>query len=147
MVSESFLVNIVTVVALTILVGTLLLPKRGRYAVHSLMLLALGTLPILYRLEIINFTFGEAGIIKYVVAVVVVFTARSLVMEGVKEESFVKWLSILMGVVIIVLTAVPALHSLGALTFTIPQYPPLVDNIIYIAAAVLLFAGIFLTKE
>lgn len=147
MVSEAFIINVVTIITLLILVGTFLLPKIIRYAVHGLILLALGLIPLLYQFAIIDFTFGDAGIIKYVVAVVLVFTARSLILEGVKEESFVRWVSIIMGILIILLTAIPALHKLGALTFTIPEYPAIVDSVIYIIAAVFLFAGMFLAKD
>jgi hypothetical protein len=147
MVSEAFVTNIVTIIILLVLVVTFILPRKVRYGVHSAILLILGLLPLLYALKIIGFTFGEAGIIKYVIAVVIVFTGRSLVVEGVKEEGPMRWISIVMGVLIIILTAVPALHKLGALTFTIPSYPLIVDHIIYIIAAGLLFAGIFLEQD
>ncbi len=147
MVSESFITNIVTIVILIILVGTFALPKKIRYAVHALFLLVLGLIPLLFSLEVIGFTFGEAGIIKYVVAVVVVFTARSLIMEGVKEEGSLRWVSIIAGIIIIILSVTPSLYQLGALTFTIPSYPPLIDQIVYIIAAILLTLGIFLSSD
>ena len=147
MVSEAFLINAVTIVVLLILVGTFILPKKLRYVVHGIMLFALGIIPLLYEFRVIGFTFGDAGIIKYVVAVVVVFTARSLVMEGIKEESAIKWVSIVAGVCIILLTAIPALHNLGALTFTIPEYPAIIDHLVYVIAAILLFAGTFFTND
>ena len=147
MVSEAFIINTVTIITLLILVVTFLLPKKIRYAVHGIILLVLGLIPILYSAGFINFTFGEAGIIKYVVAVVVVFTARSLIIEGIHEESKIKYVSIIMGILIILLTAIPALHKLGALTFTIPEYPPMIDYIVYIIAAILLFIGIFIAED
>ena len=147
MVSEAFIINLVTIITLIILVTTFFFPKAIRYAIHGLILLVLGLIPLLYQFGVINFTFGEAGIIKYVIAVVIVFTARSLIMEGIKEERVIKWVSIVMGVLIVLLTAIPALHKLGALTFTIPEYPMIVDSFIYIVAAILLFAGIFFVND
>ena len=144
---SALITNLVTVVVLLVLVGTFVLPTKFRYGVHGLILFVLGLVPILFALDVIGFTFGEAGIIKYVIAVVVVFTARSLVVQGVKEEGPMRWITIIMGVVIIILTAVPALHQLGALTFTIPQYPSVVDNIIYVLASALLFVGIFIAED
>jgi hypothetical protein len=147
MVSEAVVTNIVTIVILLILVGTFILPKRARRGVHGLILLFLGFVPLLYSLNVINFTFGEAGIIKYVVAVVVVFTARSLIIEGMQEEGTLRWISIILGIFIILLTAIPALHKLGALTFTIPEYPAIIDHIVYIIASVFLFIGMFMAKD
>ncbi|MBN1544971.1 hypothetical protein JW898_05940 [Candidatus Woesearchaeota archaeon] len=147
MVSEAFITNTVTIIVLAILIGTFALPKKIRYAVHALFLLSLGLLPILYALDVIGFTFGEAGIIKYMVSVVVVFTARSLIVEGVNEEGPMRWASIIAGVVIIMLVSVPALHSMGALTFTIPKYPALIDHILYVIASVLVILGIFMSHE
>ena len=147
MASEAFITNIVTIVILVILVGTFALPKKIRYAVHAIFLFALGISPLLFSLGVIGFTFGEAGIIKYVVAVVVVFTARSLIAEGVKEKGALRWVSVIAGIVIIILAVTPRLYQLGALTFTIPSYPPLIDQIVYVIAAVLLTLGIFLSHD
>ncbi|MBU2561825.1 MAG: hypothetical protein KKD17_06005 [Nanoarchaeota archaeon] len=147
MVSEAFVTNTVTILFLSVIVGTFALPKKIRYVIHGLFLFALGLIPILYTLNVLSFTFGEAGIIKYVVAVVVVFTARSLIMEGVHEEGPMRWVSIISGIIIIILVTVPTLHKLGALTFTIPEYPQIIDQVIYIIASILLFIGIFLSKS
>lgn len=147
MVSEAFITNIVTIVILLILVGTFALPKKIRYGVHAIFLLFLGIIPLLYSLQIISFTFGDAGIIKYVVAVVVVFTGRSLIAEGVKEEGKLRWVSIISGIIVIILAVTPRLYELGALTFTIPEYPELIDNIVYIVAAILLTMGIFMSND
>ncbi|MBW2964544.1 hypothetical protein KY363_03720 [Candidatus Woesearchaeota archaeon] len=147
MVSEAFVTNAVTLVAVLILVGTFFLPKKVRYAVHGLILLLLGIIPILYQFNVVGFTFGEAGIWKYLIAVVVIFTARSLIMEGVKEESSFKWVSIIFGIIVVILVTIPALNKVEALTFTIPEYPAIIDHIIYVIAAILLFVGLFMSKS
>ncbi len=147
MVSEAALTNIVTAVVVIALLSTAIMPKRMNYGFNGILLLLLGGIPLLHDLGVLPFTFGEAGIIKYVVTVVVIFAAKSLIAEGIKEEHTLRWVTITAGIVIAVLALVPTLYELGALTFTIPEYPGMVNQIIYLVAAILLFAGIFLAKK
>lgn len=147
MVSESLIINMVTVVVVGVLVATGLMPKKIKYAVNALIIFALGILPLLYRLDVIGFTFGEAGIIKYVVAVVVVYTAQNLISEGIKEEHAIKWITITVGVLVIIMALVPTLHQMGALTFTLPEYPEIINYVMYTVAGLLLFVGVFLSRS
>ncbi|MBW2971779.1 hypothetical protein KY359_01965 [Candidatus Woesearchaeota archaeon] len=147
MVSEALITNIVTVVVLALLVSTGLMPKKPKYAVNAGILLLMGLIPILYALRVLPFTFGEAGIIKYVVAVVAVYAGQNLISEGIKEEHALRWISVVFGILIILLAVVPSLYQLGALTFTFPEYPPLVNHIMYVLAGLLLITGIFLARD
>ncbi|MFC1741428.1 hypothetical protein ACFL3V_02745 [Nanoarchaeota archaeon] len=146
MVSEGFITNVVTIVILIVLVATFCIGKKARYAVHGTILLLLGLIPILHEFGVLGFTFGDAGIWKYMLAVVVIFAARSLIAEGIKEESRFKWVSISFGALVIILVTVPALNKLGALTFSIPKYPVIIDHFIYVVAAILLYVGIFISN-
>jgi len=145
--AADLIVNIVSIIVIAVLISTALLPKKLNYAVNGCILLLLGLIPILFELEVIPFTFGEAGIIKYTVTVVVMFSAKTLIVEAVKEEHALRWITLSMGVLLVILSIVPSLHALGALTFTIPNYPPMVNNIMYVVASLFLFVGIFLARS
>lgn len=143
---DSWVTNVVTIIVLLLLVATFLIPKKIRHVVHSLLLLTVGLIPLLYTLGVIPFTFGEAGIVKYAVTFIVAMAAKDLIADALKIEGPMKYIIIVLGATIVVLAAIPSLHAVGALTFTLPEYPPIVDNILHIVVAVTLFISIFLKE-
>lgn len=139
--------DIITIVICVILLVTLVLPKKIRYGVFAAFLFILGGIPLLYLMGLIGITFAEAPIIKYVTTFVVVLAGRSLFMEGVKMESEFKWAAISLGVIIIILTTIPSLHAAKALSFGLPEFPELINHILYIISGGCLIAGIFFISE
>jgi hypothetical protein len=143
---SGWVTNVVTVVVLLALVSTFLIPKKIRHVVHSIMLLTIGLFPLLYHLGVLPFTFGEAGIVKYAVTFIVAMAAKDLIADALKIEGPMRYVVIVLGSTIVILAAIPSLFALGALTFTLPEYPSIVDNILHIIVGVTLFVTIFLKE-
>ena len=136
--------SITSIVVVLALIGSLLLPKKIHYAFNGIVLMLLGILPFMYRAGMIRFDITAIPVVNYVVAFIIVIAGRELIMEGIKEEKkAVKYPSIIVGLVIIILTTIPVLFSMGAIGFNIPPYPPIINNVIYVVAGIFMIIGIF----
>jgi hypothetical protein len=99
---------------------------------------------------LIAFNVDEYPILHYAAYFFIAFAAKDLFKEAFKEkESILKIPSMIFAIFLLFFTAIPTLHKLGVIDFTLPQLP-LINNIIYIVSGVFLIIGIFTlmaTKE
>ena len=145
---DPVLLNIISIAAVIIVIGTFFLPKKVQYMLHAFFLLLLGSVPILYYFKVIGFSMADLVALRYIITLVVVMSGRELIVSGMHENhKGIRHASIAIGVVIITITVVPALATFGAITFSLPQYPAAIDSILYITGSILLFAGTFLAGE
>ncbi len=136
--------NTTAIILVILFIGTLMLPKLWKYIVNGLLLVSLGVLPILHSFGRISFNPLEFPLFEYFILVMVILCGRELIVEGVREESpFFKWSSISLGILLITMTTIPALYSMGAIDFTLPAIPDVILYGIYIVAGVLLAVGAF----
>jgi len=139
--------NIISITLVIILIITLILPKKIRGIVHAIFLFLFGLIPILFRLKLLGVTFEDTPQLAYAVLFIIVIAGRTMMVEGIKIESKVKWPIIIFGVIIIILTTIPALHDLGALSFTLPPWSTIINEIIYVFAAVFLVIVTFMADS
>jgi len=145
MVSETLIQNSVAIGIVSILGIALILPKKIKFITNGIVLTILGILPILQEMGKITFNPIEIPVFQYVLMILIIFCGRELISEGVRERMMaLKLTSIILGIVLISMTTIPALHNLGAISFTLPEIPQLILSIIYIISGLFLAGGSFI---
>ncbi|MFT4303745.1 MAG: hypothetical protein ACMXYG_04210 [Candidatus Woesearchaeota archaeon] len=148
MIDEAFIMNVTAVIAVLVFTMTLMLPKIWKYFANGLILLALGVIPFLHGLGLVNFNTYTIPIFQYLVLIIAIFAGRELIIEGFKgEEGAVGLVSIFAGIILIVITTVPALYNFGAITFTLPAIPDEIIYGFYAFAGLMLALGAFTLKD
>jgi len=131
-----------------LLLLTFFLAQRLQYIFHAVFLLAMGLAPLLYYLGFVSLNIRDLIALKYIITLVIVMSGRELIRHGMKErQKGLKQISIVMGIAIIVATAIPALATFGSITFRFPEYPFVIDSILYIAGAAMLAIGTLVAGE
>jgi hypothetical protein len=142
------LVNIVSLLAVILLMGTFFFKQKIQFIIYSVFMFLMGLTPILHYFGAAPFNPGDFVALKYVLALVIVMSGRELIRNGMAEDQKgLKQTTIAIGILIIILVFLPALGETGALTFKLPNYPWLIDSILYIAGSILLMIGMFITHE
>lgn len=127
---------------------TMVIKKKLRYAISGLFLISLGVLPILYNNEIISFDIGEFSIIRFIAYFFVIFAAKDLFKEGFTEKNIkLKIPTMIFAILLIIFTTIPTLNSMNILAINIPDYPVMIDYMIYIISGLFLIVGIFALIE
>ncbi|MBW2992000.1 hypothetical protein KY345_02160 [Candidatus Woesearchaeota archaeon] len=135
--------NIISMSVVALLFLSLLLPKKIHYFASGLTLISLGALPLLYDLKFIGINIAEYPVINYAAYFLVVLAAKDLLIEGFKEkESPLRIPSIILALTLLLLTSLPTLNKLRAIDFVL-EYPPLIDQILYMLCGLFLIIGIF----
>lgn len=142
--------QIISIFIVILLFLSLLLSKKIHYFIAGLLLIFLGSAPYLYEYSIIPFNIMDFPVFNFTAYFFIVFASKDLFKEGFKEkESALKWPSLILAIVLIVLTTIPTLNKLQVIDFVL-EYPPVVDHVIYIVSGLFLLIGIFTiiaTKE
>ena len=147
---EEYMVQGVSLLVIFVLILTNMLTKKLHYFVGGVMLITLGTVPLLYENYVIDFHATQYKIFHYAAYALIGFATHDLFSEGLKEKtSSLKYPTLVFASVFLIVKFIELLHSLDIIPFKV-NYPPVVDHIIYIVAGVLLLVGIFTllaTKE
>jgi 4-amino-4-deoxy-L-arabinose transferase-like glycosyltransferase len=141
--NEIFMILIYAVV-IFLLFLTMVMKKKVHYAISGLMLILLGVLPILYNNRIIDFNIESFSIMKFIAYFFVLFAARDLFKEGFQEENIkLKIPTMLFAIALLIFTTIPTLNNMNVLVIDLPNYPPMVDYVIYIISGIFLIFGMF----
>jgi uncharacterized membrane protein YozB (DUF420 family) len=136
--------SVLSLVIVIALVGSLMLPKKLHYVFNGIVLILMGVMPMMYNARIISINIESMAIVQYMLTFIIVVAGRELIKEGIKEENkMMKWASILVGVFIITFTTIPALYAMGAIGFTMPNFPPELNYGLYITAGIFMLVGVF----
>lgn len=140
--------NLVPFIGLVVLIATFFLKARTQHFLHSVFITFFGIMSLLFNFGVIGFNPLGITSLKYILTLVVVMAGRELIRKGVVEKSHgTGSMSIWFGICIILAVLVPAMAEVGALTFRLPEYPGIIDSMLYIAGGVLLFIGAAKTGE
>ncbi len=139
------LIDILTGFTLVFLLLMLVLPKKIHYSLSGVILIILGSIPILNLLKYSNFNLSEFPVLDFVVYFIIVVAGKDLFKAGVEEEkrNILKFPSMILGLFMITLTSIPKLYKLGVIPWNLPPYPAILDSILYIICGVFLIIGIF----
>jgi len=139
--------NIISITIVIILIITLILPKKIRYITHSIFLLMFGLVPIFYKLGLLGVTFSDAPQLAYAVLFIIVIAGRTLIVEGIRIEGGIKFFFMTVGILIIIMTTIPVLHQVDALSFGLPKIPPIINEVLYVISGITLIVLTFMIEK
>lgn len=111
-------------------------------------MLSTGVIHLLFEFNVIDFNVRETPLLLFVIAFVVTATSKELIQESIKERGIImKSVTFFVGLTLIILVLIPELYHLGAINFNIPDYPFIVNALIYLAAGLVAIIAPFLVQE
>jgi hypothetical protein len=141
---------VTNIVALGVLGGfgaTFVLPKFARHLVHSLFLIGLGLIPVLYELYVIDFQIPDFAIITYVVTAIIMLTGGTLLKDGFHEGGTFGYTAMVFGIIIMLNVLIPTMYKINAITFDVPSYPPIINSVLYLVSGIMLLISTFILGE
>ncbi|MFC1741111.1 hypothetical protein ACFL3V_01065 [Nanoarchaeota archaeon] len=134
----SLVVQVISIVIVAGLFLLMVLWKKAHYVIGGLTLCAISTLTVLFKIGKTTFDVGQYPILHYAVYFFVAFAGKDLIKEGFKEkESALKWPSLILGVVLIVITTIPTLKKMHVIEWALPKS-------VYVDASIYAIAGLFM---
>jgi len=143
-IGPDFIGQVISLIVVILLFLSMLLTKKAHYAISGLTLISLGLFPLLYNNYIIPLDITRYPVINFAAYFLVIFASRDLFKEGMKEkQSLLKVPSIVFAGTLIILTTIPTLYNMQVISFNLPEYAPMINQVIYIASGLFLLIGIF----
>ncbi len=139
--------NIIVIAAAVLLIVSLRLSKKPKHLVLGAILIVYGGIKLLSYHEVIQFNIPRIPVITYIISIVVTVGGASLVLDSFKEKSFLKWISLTFGFIAVVLSVIPTLYQINAITFDIPSYPEFINFYLYLSAGLLLIIAAFIVGD
>ena len=147
MVETTLLSNLTSISILVLYVVILAFPRVLKYSANGLLLIIIGGMSLMYEFGLINYDIIAIPIMKYLLLLMVALSAKELCSSGFKEHGKLRFISIFLAVLLIIITTIPALYSINAITFNLPEIPMIVLNCLYIMAGIVLVIGAFMFKK
>jgi hypothetical protein len=140
--------DVIALATVFILVMIELIPEKPQRIVWGILLFLLGLFPFLKMIGWIKLDIYSLNLMKFVAIFIVIIVGELLFTEGLKETNlWLKIVSMIMGVVIIMLTSIPWMNEFDALSFQLPAYAPAIDFVLYLIAGGLTIVGAFLSEH
>ena len=139
--------NIIVIALAVLLIVSLRLAKKPKHLILGALLIGYGGIKLLSYHEVIQFNIPSIPIIIYTLSIVVTVGGASLILDSFKEKSFLKWISLALGFIAVVLSVIPTLHQINAITFEIPSYPEFINFYLYFSAGILLIIAAFIAED
>ena len=140
-----FVSNIIVIAIALGFLASLKLSNKPKYILYGLVLTVIGAFRLLNYYEFVAVEIPKLPIVSYAVSAVALVVGGGLIIESIRERSIIRWSSFLLGVAIVILSVVPTLYDLNAITFNIPSYPQVVNFYLHVSAGFLLLIGVFIT--
>ena len=136
----------ITVIVLSYLLVSIVINKQFNYLFSGILIIFLGIFPFVRDSGMIGFDITLYPVFNFAAYFIVVFAARDFVSEGFKESSFnnLKWPIFFVGFCLLIFTTIPTLYSMNVLSFNLPVYPQIFNNIIYIICGIFLIITDFI---
>jgi len=135
---------IITLSVLIYLTLSIVINKKINYFLSGILIFLIGLLPFLSNSELINFNIGLYPIFNFAAYFIIVFAARDFLSEGFKEKwSFMKYPVLIMGLLLYILTTIPTLYAMNIISFEIPVYPEMFNNVLYLICGLFLMISDF----
>jgi len=139
--------NIIVIALAVLLIVSLRLAKKPKHLILGAILIAYGVIKLLSYYGAIQFNIPRMPVITYILSIVVTVGGASLILDSFKEKSFLKWISLAFGFVAVVLSVIPTLYQINAITFEIPSYPEFINFYLYFSAGLLLIIAAFIAED
>ena len=135
--------NIIIILVAFALFLTLKLPRTPKHIFYGLILLGVGGIKLFNYYNFVAFDIPNIPLITYALNIAVMVSGGSLIFDGFKEGAIIGGSSFILGVVIILLSLIPTLYNLNAITFVLPLYPEFINYYLHIASGIFLFIATF----
>jgi len=145
--AAEIITNVIAVAVAVLLIVSLRLAKKPKHLILGAVLIVYGVIKLLSYHEIINFNIPKIPIITYLLSIVVTVGGASLILDSFREKSFLRWISLALGFVAVVLSVIPTLYQINAITFEIPSYPEFINFYLYFSAGLLLIIAAFIAED
>jgi hypothetical protein len=140
--------NIIALAVSFAFIISLLLPHKIHAMINGAILLAVGITHLLFELFVIEFDIRQTPILIFVIVFVVMVTAKELIQESIREKGkAMKGITFIAGVGLIILVLVPELYHYGAINFNLPDYPFIINAVLYIIAGIVAIIAPFLAEK
>jgi hypothetical protein len=146
MVAE-IITNVAVILVVVLLVVTLRISKRPKHIILGIILILYGGLKASSYHEILKFDIPDLPVITYMISIVVTVGSAHLILDSIKEKSVLRWASLTIGILVIVLSVTPTLYELNAITFVLPSYPEFINFYLYVITGILLLIAAFIVKD
>jgi hypothetical protein len=148
--AANLLVQIGAILVVIFIFVLMIVWKRMHYVISGVTLSAVGILTFLLHFGKIKFDVGDYPILIFALYFYIAFAGKDLIKEGFKEkESKLKYPSIILGIILVLINIVPTLHKLHVIDWVLPQNL-ILDATIYTVSGLFLIIGAFTilaTKE
>ena len=139
--------NIIVIAVAVLLIVSLRLAKKPKHMILGAILIVYGGSKLLSYHEVIQFNIPGIPIIIYALSIVVTVGGASLILDSFKEKHFLRWISLALGFIAVVLSIIPTLYQINAITFEIPSYPEFINFYLYFSAGILLIIAAFIAED
>ncbi len=137
-----FISNIAVIAIAVGFAFSLRLSDAPKYLIYGAILTAVGAIGLLNYYGAIALEIPKLPIVTYAVNITAVLVGGGLMRESLMERPAIRWPSFFLGMAIVILTVVPTLYALNAITFNIPSYPGVINYYLHASAGMLLLVGI-----
>jgi hypothetical protein len=142
---DDILLNIISAIIVIGLFVIHIFSKKVHYFISGISLILIGLLDILFIYYIIDFDINTLPAIAFALYFILFFAGKDLFVESIKEDNnSLKYFTLIIAILIILLTTIPTLSKFGVINFNLPDYPNIVDSIINIVAGITLIIGTFI---
>ncbi|MBU0461074.1 MAG: hypothetical protein KJ574_00650 [Nanoarchaeota archaeon] len=143
---------IVSVISIGVVIGLFALhifSKKIHYFVGGLILAGMGVLELLFGFGVVSLDINEYPVVHFAVYFMVVFAGKDLLKEGFHEgQPYLRYPSIILALILIIITTIPTLNTFGVISYVLPEYPHILDMVLYILSGIFLLIGtFFIIKE
>ncbi len=134
--------DIIAIAAVIGLVLIELLPEKPQRFLWGILLTTFGILPLLNMYNVFGYDIYSYNMTGFIALFIAIVCGELLFTEGLKEQNnYLKLVSVIFGLVIILITSIDWMQDFNALSFQLPPYSPAINFAIYMVAGVLTIIG------
>lgn len=144
MISET-VIQLLSIVVVVIVLSFFWKSKNLHFLFGGLMLIVLGFMLIQFEIFSVDFDWKRLPVVYFGLYLLIAFAGKDLLVEGFKQtKSALKYQSLGLGSLLVLMGVVPVLSRYEILSFVIPNYNIIVDGIIYVLGGLFLLFGKFI---
>ena len=141
-------INWIIIAVLLGIIIAMILPKKLHFALNGLILFSVGVVHLLYELRLAHYTFYQYPLMSFIVAFVLASTSEELIAESIREKGLsMKGITFFTGIILISLVLIPELYKFGIINFNFPEYPTIVNAIIYMFGGMIAVIAPFFAND
>ena len=122
-------------------------PRKPLSLISGFIFLALGAIPLLHSMGVIGFNLplSPVGVFLWIVAlaggIILLWDAigENMAVMGMQQQ--VRIATLIVGLAMLAIGAIPILNSMGTIAFSIPEFAETIKNVLFVIVGFLLLYG------